>query len=456
MNLSQYSILLLTIYVLIVLVLALWSGHKASHQGYVIGNRNLGLFSTICSMLAGQFNGGGVFIIFTFGLTIGYGQFWFAMGFILGYIVLALCAKKVHYEGKIYGDVNVPDILARRVGRLTQNFTSFVVIGKALLFGTAQLLIAGTIIATIIGLPNIWGICLTAFLIGLYVAVGGYLTVIKTDILQWCLMFGIAMVIALFFPFPSFDIMTSEIIQTSENLKWGSLLFTLTLIISNADPWQRIQSSKTPIIAQKSLLLSSIIFMVFVILCIMVVKGSGLKAADNLTFFSLFENQALSPLVLSILGVFTLTAVMSTIDTQVQLFTSALAKNVLNIDIVKERKRFISVSRWSTVALLIFMALSASLVGNAMEFILKAFSFAYILAPIMVVSMIWGDTGDRFKDITCFIALLLGLVVYIYMYFNGYFTEMINNVIPAGVTLLICIMGILIHVIKNTVFFNKI
>lgn len=443
MILSQYSIALIAGYAAIVLGLAFWAHKQQNYKGYIIGNRELGWFTTTCSMLAGQFNGGGVFLIFTLGLMVGYGMIWFGLGFVAGYVVLALLAKKVHAEGQVYGDVNVPDIIERRIGNLTKHFSSFIVIGKALLFGTAQLLIAGTVIATIIGISNVWGIWLTALLIGIYVWMGGYLTVVKTDILQWCIMFGVAAFIAFLVPMPELSTVISEFQETPEMLKWGFGLFTFTLIISNADPWQRIQSAKTGDIAQKSLIISSLIFMLFIFLCVMVVKGSGLEFEKGLTFFSLFKEQVMPPFVLSVLGVFTLIAVMSTIDTQVQLFTSTLTKNVLSVNIKNDRDRFISVSRLSTALLLGSMALAASLVGNSMEFILKAFSFAYILAPVLIVSMVWGDKGSKFKDVSCLVALSLGLAVYIYMFFNGHFTQMINNVIPAGVTLVICLLGVI-------------
>lgn len=435
MTLSQYSIFLISLYAIVVLCLAFWANKQQDHKGYIIGNRELGWFTTTCSMLAGQFNGGGVFLIFTFGLMVGYGLFWFSWGFVAGYIVLTLLANKVHQEGNLYEDVNVPDIIDRRIGALTKNFSSFIVIGKAIL---------GTVIATIIGISNSWGIYLTALLIGVYVWLGGYLTVVKTDILQWTIMFLIAVIVAFLAPIPDFSVVMSDIAETPKMMKWGFFLFTFTMIISNADPWQRIQSAKTVDVAKKSLILSSLVFMLFVFLSVMVVKGSGLEFEKGLNLFSLFKEQAMSPFSLSVLGVFTFIAVMSTIDTQVQLFTSALAKNVFKIDIKNDRDRFISISRWSTVILLSMMALAASLVGSSMEFILKAFSFAYILAPILVVSMLWGDQKNKFKDISCFIALLAGLFVYTYMFFNGYFDQIINNVIPATITLFVCLFAIVI------------
>ncbi len=441
MTLLTYSLIFLGAYIALLLFLTLHAYLQKDHAGYIIGNRNQNLFSTTCSMLAGQFNGGGVFIIITMGLAAGYGLLWIPVGFLAGYILLACFAKKVHAEGLSYNDVNVPDILSRRLGPLTQYFGSFIIVGKALLFGTAQLLIAGTVTATLIGIPNVYGIMMIATLIALYVSFGGYATIIKTDIVQWLILFLIALSATFFLPFPTLSDISSEFIMIDPLQKWGFILFTFVLIISNADVWQRMMSAHSSETAQKSLCLSGGFFFLFVFALILIVKSWTISAGDHFTFFSLFEEQALSPLILATLGVFTLTAVMSTIDTQVQLFSSAVSKNILKIDATHERNSFIKASRIASFGLLITMTLIASLVDGTAEFILKAFSFAYILAPIMIASMLWGEKGSQYKDYTCLIALCIGLILYIYMFFNGYFSVMINNTLPAGVTAMICLLG---------------
>lgn len=434
------SIIILGSYLFILTILAVRAYISQDHNGYVIGERNLGLFTTVCSMLAGQFNGGGVFFTFTLGLMLGFGQLWTGFGFLLGYIVLSFFAKTVNEESKTHNDINVPDLLNRRIGIYTQHFSSFIIIGKACLFGTAQLLIAGTIISTLFNLPNAWGVCITATIIGIYVYMGGYLTVVKTDILQWGILFLISLCAFLFFPIPDISQIANEVITAKSLTKWELSLFTFMLILSNADAWQRTMSVKTGNIAQQALLISGILFVVFIFAMTIIVTSWGITKGTG--FFELFENNLLSPTVLAILGTFTLIAIMSTIDTQVQLFSSALSKNVLKINLNKNKEQFISVSRTATIILLTGISLLASTLGSTTEFILKAFSFAYVLAPIMITAMIWGKEGSKFKDYICIIALTSGLCVYTFMFFNGYFSSIINNIIPASITTIICFIGI--------------
>ncbi len=442
MDTATISAIVIASYFFILAAYSYVSYLKQSSQGYVIGERNFGLFTTVCSMLAGQFNGGGVFFIFTFGLMIGYGQLWFALGFLAGYIVISFFAKEVHEEGKKYGDINVPDILKRRIGSYTQHFGSFIVIGKACLFGTAQLLIAGTVVSALFGLPNAWGVWLTSAVIGLYVYLGGYSTVVKTDVIQWMFLFVVSLLAALFLPKPDFMNVVNEVIATDNALRWGFFLFTFMLIISNADVWQRMMSAREPSVAIISLNVSGVLFIVFTLMTVLILKSWNI--AEGVKFFDLFHDQLLSPVVLAILGTFTLIAVMSTIDTQVQLFSSSVTKNVLKLNVSEEKTKFVKVSRVLTVLLLAFLAVVASTLGSTLEFVLKAFSFAYILAPIMVFAMLAGREGSSFKDGTCVVALVIGLIVYIYMFFNGYFAEVINNVIPASITAVVCILGLVL------------
>ena len=114
MDIITISSLLLGVYAFALAALTLRTYITSNNAEYVIGARNLGLFPTICSMLAGQYNGGGVFFFFTFGILFGYGLLWFGLGFVVGYLVLSLFAKIVHEEGVTYNDINVPDIINRR------------------------------------------------------------------------------------------------------------------------------------------------------------------------------------------------------------------------------------------------------------------------------------------------------------------------------------------------------
>lgn len=441
-DLILYSIILFTIYIGALIALSFFSTRGEDGKSYVIGNRNIGLFTTTCSMLAGQFNGGGVFFIITFGALFGFGMSFVAsIGFLIGYVIQALLAKNIRKEAGQYGDITVPDLLNRRIGNKTAYFSGFIIVGKALLFGTAQILIAGKIIAAVFDLEDAYGIYGTAFVIGIYVYMGGYLTIVRTDILQWLFLFCVSVGIAVFVPFPGTAVVFNDFVEMPAIEKWGFIIFFIMLILSNADPWQRVMSAKNEKTAKQSLLFSGILISVFSFAVHVIVADWKNEIGHGFTFFSLFVEEALPALTLSILGIFTLTAVMSTIDTQIYLFTSAIMKNVLRVNPETDQKKYIRFSRIGTISLLVFIAVVASSIGSTIEFIVKAFSFAYILAPIMIMAMIWGSKGSDYKDRTAVLALLAGLGVYIPLFFNGSFAVIINNVIPATVTAVICLIG---------------
>lgn len=111
MDLITISTLLLVAYASALAILTLHTHITSNSSDYMIGGRRLGLFPTICSMLAGQFSGGGVFFSFTFGLLFGYGLMWVGVGFAIGYFILSLFTKTVHHESTAYNDINVPDII---------------------------------------------------------------------------------------------------------------------------------------------------------------------------------------------------------------------------------------------------------------------------------------------------------------------------------------------------------
>lgn len=448
--LTLYSSLMLAAYAIILLGLGYWAYRQENHAGYVIGNRNIGLFTTLCSLLAGQFNGGGVFLTFFFAMTIGFGGLLGGLGFTIGYFIIACFAKKIRTDSEKYGDVTVPDFINRYIGTMSHKFTTFIITGKAVLFGTAQLLIAGSVVALVLDIDKTWGIIGTTSLIAIYMFLGGYLTVVKTDVVQWCLLFIIATIGLFFIPLPSTEKLTSDIINTPISILSGLFFFTLILILSNADVWQRIMSASSVSTSKKSLIYSGITYFIFlfVILALWIFWKDNGDIEPTKNFFSLFENQTLSPFVIASIGCFTLISVMSTIDTQVYLFTSAIAKNAIGLNIQTDRIRYVRITRILTLALLLTMAVTAIFAGSTLDFILKAFSFAYILAPIIMMSVL-SKQSNRYKDFLCIIALLIGLAVYLYMFFAIEKTTLIEQCIPSAITALICICGYGLYHIKS-------
>ena len=93
--------------------------------------------------------------------------------------------------------------------------------------------------------------------------VGGYITVIRTDVLQWSLLSLIFIPALFYYPTPTVSEITTDVVNMGTKGAIGFLLFTFMLIISNADVWQRMMSAKNAVTAKKSLVWSGVIFLIF-------------------------------------------------------------------------------------------------------------------------------------------------------------------------------------------------
>lgn len=440
MSLAFYSAAGLLIYAAALITLSLWSYRTQDARSYVIGSRRVGLLTTTSSTLAGQFNGGGVFLVFTWAMTVGYGSVWSTLGIALGYVVLALFARRIHHEAEVHDYINLPDLMAQHLGPGAAKFTSGIIIGKAVLFSTAQLMIAGKLVSLLFGVPPVTGVFGTAGFVAVYLWLGGYLTVVRTDLFQWMLLLGFVLAPLAVQPWPERGEVWMDLATTPSSELWGMVLFSAALTSSNADSWQRLFSARTASVGRASMLLVGPIFCLFIFAGTLNAKAFKLAiGADELSFFQLFTGQGLHPMALAALGVFTITAVMSTIDTQIFLFSSALSKTLLGIDLEADRERYLRVSRLSTVGLLAFLAVVASTVGSTLEFVFKAFSLAFILSPVAVYACLVEARPDRFRDRAAVLALSLGLVVYLVMFlFTSAFQNIVNTLVPVAITSVAC------------------
>lgn len=455
MSLEQYSLLFLGFYILLLVVVSIIA-NRESDSGFIIGNREIGYGGTISSLLAGQFNAGGVFIIFTFTALMGYGTILFSLSFILPYMILAFFSRRLYTEAKENQYLMPTDFVRQRLGCLSEKFINLIIILKAILFSISQIMIAGHVFDLLFNMSAVYGIVLTTGIIWLYSISGGYKNVIRTDILQWLFMCILVFVSIIFFDHHNnVETIVSDLNKMASSETYiGMLIFVTLLMISNADPWQRIFSSKSPKVAARSLISSGLIFgifgasITFVAVALFSMTGGAPEGlAKSQLFFSLFNHSGVIPtVILSLLGAFTLICLMSTVDTQTNLFATSITENILGKQHKQNRKKFIYVSRISMSILLFLVALGSSLIGHSMEFLFKAFSLAYIIGPVFIYALLKDASPSSLRDKLALFSLLLGFSVYIYMFFGGYFSEIINAGIPSGVVIVsICIGTVLIR-----------
>ncbi|MHA1550299.1 MAG: sodium:solute symporter family transporter, partial [Alphaproteobacteria bacterium] len=234
----------LGLYAFLLLIVGFLSTRGQTHEGFVIGNRNVGLIPTIGSLAASLRDGGGIIIWIGIGFTIGYSGFWIVAGVLLGLLVLSYFGPRVREIAIRKNYITVGQMLTDVIGKYTSRSVSGIILFLAALIISIQLYVSGNLVANILGYPSWIGICAVALVIALYLFAGGYSSVVKTDFIQFFVMFSF-IAIPFFIEPAKADIMNIQqlfVLGENDLAYFGVGLF---LMLSGADIWQRIFSARS-------------------------------------------------------------------------------------------------------------------------------------------------------------------------------------------------------------------
>ncbi len=442
-----YPLIFLLIYLALLFVVSWISSRKETSEEFIIGNRKIGILGTVASLSSSVRDGAGLVTWVIIVAAFGFGAMWLSIGLALGYLVFAIVAPHINKLAHENDFVTVGDLFRYKIGKRTAIISSVLIAATAFLYSGLQLFFSGSIFAALFSISVVTGIIITAAIVGLYLIVGGYKTVIKTDILQWLFLLFIIML-----PFilnkPDLSVESLKtFFSPGIEVMLGFLGIAFFFTLSSADIWQRLFSAKDGRTARKSFLWSILVaFVIYtgVLLLSLSIVASLPNVEPQNAFFALFSSSVASPIFLSLLGVFSLAAVMSTLDTQLFLFSSTFTQNLLSRGIVRSKKLTVHISRIIIVLSLVILIFLAATISDFLEFLFGAISLVTILLPALIISMTRKSYLGEKTDLILSVSILLTIPVYIYMFINGAFSNVLYAVIP-GLTSLafsIVILGL--------------
>lgn len=196
MSATAIHILVLGLYLALLFVIGLLSRQQArSADGFHLGGRSIGPWVTAFSFVAAYFSsvviigGGG------FGYEYGLATLWVGatnvlVGTLLAWIVLGARTRTMTSR---LGSLTMPGFFARRFGSPAARLISATVVTVFLVIYSVSVVQGmGHAFGVLVGLPYVWGVLISALIIVVYVALGGYVAVVWTGFAQ-----GIIMIVGL-------------------------------------------------------------------------------------------------------------------------------------------------------------------------------------------------------------------------------------------------------------------
>ncbi|MHC1703590.1 MAG: sodium/proline symporter [Tenuifilaceae bacterium] len=181
------------LYLVLVIGIAIWSALRAkTHADYVLGDKKIGGVSLALSERA---TGESAWLIL--GLTghafaEGISTIWVAIGCVIGIIFIWLVmANPLRIATEKSGAMTIPSLLARRFPGTEKSvgiISSLIVVFFFVFYIAAQFSGAGKVFHDTFGLTPFWGMVIGAGIVTLYTVLGGFVTVVATDVFQAVLM----------------------------------------------------------------------------------------------------------------------------------------------------------------------------------------------------------------------------------------------------------------------------
>ncbi len=435
--LSTIDLLLIFLYFAVLLLIGYFTSRKQKEEDYLIAERNLGSWSTMATINASKT--GSVLMIFVALVYIwGISALWFFIGMTLGILVFLPFALRLKEQSqKRY--YTLADYFKYNYGKTPAIFASLITI--FIMFGFLIMnLIAGTKIFVFFTSWPFW-ICsiIMVFIVLVYLLMGGFKAVVRTDILQYAAMFFILIFLAL-------SLFGGTLIPPSEwnffkadiGTMIGFFLIGLLTPFAMPDLWQRVYSSKSKKTLRNGILLSAFVYFIFALLLALValVVKLNFPAIDpDLALIHGFAYLVPSGFLgLAVLLLFA--AIMSSIDTYIFTGASSIIQDFFNWD---KRKTVRGIKK-VIFCLAILGTIVAILIQNLVISSYIFISCVTVLSVVVITTWIKKKT----KPLTLSIGFLIGLfcLASILIYF-GLFAGGIKPIL-AIFALLSTIIGLLI------------
>jgi len=407
----KYLILLL--YILAMIGIGIYSARKIrTSSDYLVAGNKGNVWQITGSLLATILGSSAILGSSDLAYSQGWAAAWLLLSAAFGLMILVFIAPLV----KRYGKYTLPQLVGDQYGKEAKIIASFVIPIAWIGVIAAQIIGGAKVMNSFFGLPyatSVWGIGL---LFIFYTAVGGQVSVIKTDLVQsFIIIFGVMLIACyLFFGTPIHPAeMTPLHFPFNEGFEPIDL-FVLFLTYSTTflvgpDIYTRLFSARNEKVARQSVLLTALILIPFAFL----ITYLGIFAAHQFPDFDFKQGSSLISVMgfilpdwgIGLLVAAILSAVMSSGSTTL-LTSSVIVTNTIQKDLDAP----ISLRQTKLVMVLlgllsILLSLKVTSIVQSLLIALTFFSGAFIL-PVLA-----GLLGFRNNRLHSNLAIVLGGLV---------------------------------------------
>lgn len=418
-GMAMETLISVAVYFALMLGIGIYAWRKSTSNiaGYLLGGRDLGPAVTALSAGASDMSGwlllGLPGALFLTGLSAS----WIAIGLLAGALAnYLIVAPRLRVHTELAGDaITIPDFLEKRFAdhsRALRLVSSIVIVIFFTLYTSSGMVAGGKLFVSAFGADYRVGLLITAAVVVAYVALGGFLAVSLTDVVQGSLML-IALILVPLMAYGAIDwpegffATLTRIDPTLTQIFAG----TSVLGIISAAAWGLGYFGQPHIIVRfmairsvRDMPTARTIGMSWMAVCLAGAVAVGLVGRgyaswfaivvdDPETIFILLGSRLFPPLVFGVLLAAILAAIMSTISAQLLVTSSSLTEDFYKVFLRRDasQRELVGVGRASVVAVaVIAIVLAWNPDSSVLDLVANAWAgFGAAFGPVIILSLNW-------------------------------------------------------------------
>ena len=391
-----------------------------SHESYVLGDRGVGYWVTALSAQASDMSGwlllGLPGAVYLSGLT----EIWVVIGLASGtYLNWKFVAPALRVQTEEYNSLTIPSFISKKLDDkkgYIRTFSAIVILFFFTIYSASGLVASGKLFDSLLGIDYKWGVIIGGGTIIIYTFLGGYLAGVWTDFFQGALMFfAIIMVpVGAYFNAGGIDGISAamDAREISLNIFRYAKVLSFPVIISGLG-WGLGYFGQPHIIVRfmsidsaDELWKSRIVAMIWVIISLLgaiAVGVTGIGVFSNVSemggdaekVFIFLIDKLFNPWIAGILYAAILSAIMSTISSQLLVSSNTLTEDFYRHIVKREKtnKEMIWLGRW---CVMVIFVIASYLAMNPDSKVLEMVSYAWagfggVFSPVILFTLYKKD-----------------------------------------------------------------
>lgn len=447
MSLEFFMILFILTYFAVLAFIGYSSSRTKAPDDYFIASRNVGYISLISTVGASFRDGVGVVFWIGTGLTFGYGGLWLIFGMMTSLFLVAFLGSKLRERAAREGYITISEILSDHLGMVSEFTVSIVILIFSAIYSSIQFFVISNLFQEIFSISAQISTFISLIVIAIYILPGGYKSVVRTDVFQLILILGLAFVPFYLKPSPDDFLNFSTLNSLGSLNSFGLFGIGFFSIFSGAEVWQRVISCRNKKIIRLGFSFSGLAIFIMTVMLILIGFGSknilGSDIDANQVLFLLFTSKHLPPAILAYIGVAVTAASMSTLDTFTYLFSSTFMRNIYPRKKITLISSYIRMSRFVSITFLVMAAIMSLYITDIIKLLFDASSFLFIMAPVFLLAIAGLVEFSRKLDILLSLSMLVSAILYVYLFVEGYFSNLAVNLVPVAICAVLSCVSLL-------------